>query len=127
MARKKMNKSYSFKPNGTNENSKTFLKFDLQNLLERRSMGEIWNKLLKTGVLKDHQSTLEGIDSIKLSPGTFPCACCNPLNSHSGDADCGAKCQIAISPNEQMEKVSKIINSWTWEKDVGRNIENHNY
>ena len=87
-------------------------------------MSEIWNKLLKAGVLKDPQSILEGIDSLMPSPGTFPCACCNPLNTqHSGDGDCDAKCQISTaSPTDEMEKVSKIINSWTWEKDVGKNI-----
>jgi len=126
MARKKTNKSYPLGPtsNGPNENSKSVLEFDLQNLLGRRSMSEIWNTLLKAGVLKDPQSMLEGIDSLMPSPGTFPCACCNPLNTqYSGDGDCDAKCQISTaSPNDQMEIVSKIINSWTWEKDVGKKL-----
>lgn len=114
--------------NGKNGFTKP-MEFDLQMLLERRSLCELWNKAVKNGVLTDHQlltSTALG-GAIASPSGTFPCACCNPFNGGS-DESCDVKCQAAASPSDHlcMETVSKIINGWTWKKEIGKHIVEKN-
>ena len=95
------------------------VKFDLQLLLERQSLNETWNKLVKNGMLTVEQMNLclDGLNNKTIgSPsGNFPCACC--------DGECDLKCQIASqSPtgSTHLESpVVKFLNSWKWNKDAG--------
>jgi hypothetical protein len=93
------------------------MKFDLQLLLERQTLNETWNKLVKNGLLTSDQIKLsvEGINNKTIgSPsGNFPCACC--------DGECDLKCQALSQNSSSSERpVVKFLNSWTWNKDVGK-------
>ncbi len=95
------------------------VKFDLQLLLERQSLNETWNKLVKNGLLTLDQMNLclDGINNKTIgSPsGNFPCACC--------DGECDLKCQIAsqspTSSTHLERPLARFLNSWTWNKDAG--------
>ena len=101
--------------NGQGTGQDTF-KFDLQLLLERGTLSETWNKLMRSGVLVDVTSS-PSVSNINLgSPlGTFPCACC--------EGDCDTKCMTAPqSPSDALnpETVAKVVHSWTWSKDSSK-------
>jgi hypothetical protein len=105
--------------NNTLQNSHDFgmMKFDLQLLLERQSLNETWNKLVKNGLLTSDQINLnvDGINNKTIgSPsGNFPCACC--------DGECDLKCQTLSQNSTSSERpVVKFLNSWAWNKDVGK-------
>lgn len=96
------------------------IKFDLQLLLERQSLNETWNKLVKNGILTSDQINLlveaTNNKTIRSPSGNFPCACC--------DGECELKCQSvsqsSIGSSYIEKPVIKFLNAWTWNKDVGR-------
>ena len=104
--------------NNTPQNSHDFgIKFDLQLLLERQSLNETWNKLVKNGLLTSDQINLDdeciNNKTIGSTSGNFPCACC--------DGECDLKCQILSQNSTSSERpVVKFLNSWAWNKDVGK-------
>lgn len=106
--------------NNSLQNSHDFgMKFDLQLLLERQSLNETWNKLVKNGFLTLDQISIsvEGINNKTIgSPsGNFPCACC--------EGECDLKCQTLSQNSASLERpVVKFLNSWAWNKDVGKFI-----
>ena len=88
-------------------------KFDLQSLLERETLNETWNKLMRNGLLVDLISHSTVSNKSYGSPiGMFPCACC--------EGECDTKCPTLI-PNStdpvHSEAVAKVIHSWAWNKD----------
>lgn len=90
-------------------------RFDLQLLLERGTLNETWNKLMRSGVLGDmmNSPTISNINLISPS-GTFPCACC--------EGECDTKCPtVPQSPSDPLHPntVARLIHSWTWSKDLG--------
>lgn len=95
------------------------IKFDLQLLLERQSLNETWNKLVKNGILTSDQINLlveaTNNKTIRSPSGNFPCACC--------DGECELKCQSvsqsSIGSSYIEKPVIKFLNAWTWNKDVG--------
>lgn len=97
------------------------IKFDPQLLLERQSLNETWNKLMKSGVLSSDQACtfFDSVNNRTIgSPsGNFPCACC--------DGECDLKCQtLSQSPNSfppYLERsLNKLLTSFTWNKDAGK-------
>lgn len=94
--------------------------FDLQLLLERQSLNETWNKLMKNGMLSSDQLNLQS-DSLNNraigSPiGNFPCACCD----RECDLKCLTTCQSPTSSSTHQERpVAKLLNSWMWSKEAG--------
>ena len=94
------------------------MKFDLRLLLERQSLNETWNKLVKNGLLTFDQISIsvEGINNKTSSPsGNIPCACC--------EGECDLKCQTLSQKSASLERpVVKFLNSWAWNKDVGKLI-----
>jgi hypothetical protein len=103
-----------FKVNhGLSGNSHDQFKFDLQLLLQRDSLSETWNQLMRNGALMDLMS-----NSITSNKGAgclntaFPCACC--------DGDCDVKCKglpKTTTSIVQVDNLTKILNSWTWGQD----------
>lgn len=100
------------------------LKFDPQHILERRSLSETWNYLMRNGSITDVMvSSCGGISNNNLSSpiGTFPCACCEGLESES-------KCQFLSSPSQSsdvihLESINKALSSWTWDsQDMSRSM-----
>lgn len=97
------------------------VKFDLQLLLERQSLNETWNKLVKNGMLTSDQISQHADSlnnrSVGSPTGNFPCACC--------ERECDLKCQTVsqTSPNiltQQERPTAKFLNSWMWNKDASK-------
>lgn len=96
------------------------IKLDLQLLLERQSLNETWNKLVKNGLLTSDQINLSveatNNKTIRSPSGNFPCACC--------DGECDLKCQnmsqSSIGSSGVEKPVLKFLNAWVWNNDVGR-------
>jgi hypothetical protein len=96
------------------------MKFDLQLLLERQSLNETWNKLVKNGLLTSDQINLSveatNNKTIRSPSVNFPCVCC--------DGECNLKCQnvsqSSIGSSGVEKPVLKFLNAWVWNNDVGR-------
>lgn len=92
---------------------------DLQQLLERQSLNETWNKLLKHSLLSsDHPDNYPDSFNNRIVGNlavNFPCACC--------DRDCDLKCQISglQSPDsiQQATLLTKYLKTWLWNKEIG--------
>ena len=91
------------------------IKFDVQLLLERESLSETWNRLMKKGVLLDHANLAAFSNKISIgSSGSagLQCVCC--------EVDCDTKCKATgpgASTIMHLETVAKKLNCWTWQRN----------